>query len=131
MSVYTWYPALTKPWFTPPQGVIPAVWIMLFTLMGLSLFLVWREGLARPGAKAAIYVFVAQFAVNILWSGAFFGLRSPQAGLVVIALLWILILLTMIKFWPVSKGASLLMIPYIAWVSFAAYLNYSIMLLNS
>ncbi|MGV8174402.1 MAG: TspO/MBR family protein [Methanothrix sp.] len=131
MSVATWYPTLAKPWFTPPGGVIGAVWILLFTLMGVSLFLVYREGFSSPAVKVAIYLFAAQFVFNILWSGAFFGLRSPVAGLVVIALLWILILLTIIKFWHVSKEASLLLIPYIAWVSFAAYLNYSIMLLNS
>jgi tryptophan-rich sensory protein len=99
--------------------------------MGLSLFLVWREGLVRPEAKTAIYVFAAQLGVNILWSAAFFGMQSPLAGLIVIALLWILILLTIIKFWPVSKDAAILLVPYIIWVSVAAYLNYSILMLNS
>jgi tryptophan-rich sensory protein len=130
MSVSTWYPTLIKPWFTPPAGVIPAVWIMLFTLMGVSLFLVWREGFSRPEVKLAIYVFAAQLVVNILWSAAFFGLRSPLAGLVVIIVLWITILLTIVKFWPVSRNAALLLVPYILWVSFAAYLNYSFLMLN-
>lgn len=73
---------------------------------------------------------MAQFAFNILWSAAFFGLRSPLAGLVVIALLWILILLTIYRFYPLSKEAALLLVPYLAWVSFAALLNYSILVLN-
>ena len=130
-SVFTWYPTLAKPWFAPPGWFITAVWLLLFTLMGLSLFLVWREGLMRPEAKTAIYVFAAQLGVNILWSAAFFGMQSPLAGLIVIALLWILILLTIIKFWPVSKDAAILLVPYIIWVSVAAYLNYSILMLNS
>jgi benzodiazapine receptor len=130
MSVSTWYPTIVKPWFTPTAGVIPAVWIMLFTLMGVSLFLVWREGFSRPEVKLAIYVFAAQLVVNILWSAAFFGLRSPLAGLVVIIVLWIMILLTMVKIRPVSRNAAVLLAPYIFWVSFAAYLNYSLLMLN-
>jgi tryptophan-rich sensory protein len=130
MSVSTWYPTLAKPWLTPPGGVIPAVWILLFTLIGLSLFLVWREGLVRPEVKAAIYIFAAQLGVNILWSAAFFGIKSPSSGLIVIVLLLIMILLTIIKFWQISREASILLVPYLAWVSFAAYLNYAILMLN-
>ena len=83
-----------------------------------------------PQFRGAAYAFVAQFAVNILWSAAFFGLRSPLAGLVVIGLLWILILLNIYRFYPLSKEAALLLVPYLAWVSFAALLNYSILVLN-
>lgn len=130
MSVSTWYPTLAKPWFTPPPGVIPAVWTVLFTLMGVSLFLAWRAGLTSPEFRGAAYAFAAQFVFNILWSAAFFGLQSPKAGLAVIAMLWILILLTIYRFYPLSREAALLLVPYIAWVSFAAILNYSILLLN-
>jgi tryptophan-rich sensory protein len=130
MSVKTWYPTLVKPWFAPPDGLIPVVWIILFTLMGISLFLVWREGLDRPEVKAAIYIFALQFVFNIAWSGAFFGMRSPYYGLIVIVLLWLMILLTIFKFWQVSKNAALLLVPYILWVSFAMALNYNIMVLN-
>lgn len=130
MSVFTWYPTLAKPWFTPPPGVIPAVWTVLFTLMGVSLFLAWRAGLTSPEFRGAAYAFAAQFVFNILWSAAFFGLQSPKAGLAVIAMLWILILLTIYRFYPLSREAALLLVPYIAWVSFAAILNYSILLLN-
>jgi translocator protein len=130
MSVSTWYPTLVKPWFTPPAGFISSVWILLFTLMGIALFLVWSEGFSRIEVKLAIYVFAAQLVFNILWSAAFFGLRSPLAGLVVIIVLWITILLTIVKFWPVSRNAALLLVPYILWASFAAYLNYSFLMLN-
>ena len=130
MSVSTWYSTLVKPWFAPPGGVIAVIWTVLFMLMGISLFLVWREGLDRPGVKAAIYIFAAQFVVNIAWSAAFFGMRSPSNGLIVIVLLWLMILLTIIKFWRVSKNAALLLVPYILWVSIAMFLNYSILVLN-
>jgi benzodiazapine receptor len=130
-SVSTWYPTLIKPGFTPPGWVIGLVWTILFTLMGISLFLVWRDGLDQPDVKSAIYVFAAQLVVNVLWSGAFFGLQSPLAALAVIAVLWILILLTIVKFWPISRWAALLLVPYILWVSFAAFLNFAIWNLNS
>ncbi|HOU70435.1 MAG TPA: tryptophan-rich sensory protein [Methanothrix sp.] len=130
MSVTTWYPTLVKPWFAPPDGVIPVVWTVLFTLIGISLFLAWRAGLSRPEFRGAAYAFAAQFVVNILWSAAFFGLQSPLAGLTVIALLWILILLTIYRFYPLSKQAAMLLVPYLAWVSFAAILNFGILKLN-
>jgi benzodiazapine receptor len=98
--------------------------------MGLSLSLVLREGLGRPEVKMAVTVFAAQLGTNVLWSAAFFGLQSPTAAFAVIVLLWILILLSIISFRPISKAASLLLMPYIIWVSFAAYLNYSIIRLN-
>ena len=130
MSVFTWYPTLVKPWFTPPPGIIPDVWMVLFTLMGVSLFLAWRAGLTLPEFRGAAYAFAAQYVFNILWSAAFFGLQSPMAGLVVIVLLWILILLTIYRIYPLSREAAMLLVPYIAWVSFAAFLNYSLLLLN-
>jgi benzodiazapine receptor len=129
-SVSTWYPTLNKPDLTPPGWIIGLVWIFLFTLMGISLFLVWREGIGRMDVKIALFIFAAQLVVNILWSWAFFGIRSPLFGLEVIAVLWILILLTIVKFRMVSRVASLLLIPYILWVSFAAFLNFAIWRLN-
>lgn len=129
-SVSTWYTTLNMPEFTPPGWVISTVWIVLFTLMGISLFLVWREGFDRPEVKGALYVFIAQLIANVLWSGAFFGLQSPLAGIIVIIILWALILLTIIKFWPISRVSALLLVPYILWVSFAAFLNFTIWRLN-
>ena len=129
-SVSTWYTTLNKPEFTPPGSVISTVWIVLFVLMGISLFLVWREGFSRPEVKSALYIFIAQLVVNVLWSAAFFGLRSPLAGFIVIIILWVLILLTIIKFWPISGTAALLLAPYILWVSFASFLNFTFWKLN-
>jgi tryptophan-rich sensory protein len=129
-SVTTWYTTLVKPWFTPPGSVISAVWIALFALMGLSLFLIWRKGISSADSKIALGVFAAQLLANVLWSYAFFGLQSPLAGVMVIVVLWLLILQSILRFWPISKDAALLLVPYIIWVSFAAFLNYTFLRLN-
>jgi tryptophan-rich sensory protein len=129
-SVTSWYPTLVKPSLSPPGFYIGLIWIVLFTLMGISLFLIWKETPSNLAARIALYFFAAQLIVNVLWSVAFFGMRSPIIGLVVIALLWVLILITIIKFWPINRTAALLLIPYIVWVSIAAYLNFSIWRLN-
>jgi len=81
-------------------------------------------------SKVALGVFAAQLLVNMLWSYAFFGLQSPLAGVVVIVVLWLLILQSIIRFWSISKDAALLLVPYIIWVSFAAFLNYTIWRIN-
>ena len=129
-SVTSWYPTLVKPSFSPPGFYIGLIWIVLFTLMGISLFLIWRETPSNPAARIALYFFAVQLIVNVLWSVAFFGMRSPISGLVVIAFLWVLILITIIKFLPINRTAAFLLIPYIVWVSIAAYLNFSIWRLN-
>ncbi len=129
-AVPTWYATLKKPSFTPPSGVFAPVWITLYVLMGISLFLVWRVGLSERNVKTAMGIFLVQLVLNTSWSIAFFGFRSTVAGLIVIVLLWICILLTMYSFLKVSVPAGLMLIPYILWVSFAAILNTSIVLLN-
>jgi benzodiazapine receptor len=130
-SVSDWYPTLIKPSFTPPGWVIGFVWIILFTLMGISLFLVWQKGPEKPEVRLALIVFFAQLAVNVFWNVAFFGLRSPPAGMAVIIVLLALIAVTIYKFLPISRTAALLLIPYILWVSFAAFLNFTLWRLNS
>jgi benzodiazapine receptor len=130
-SVASWYPTLVKPPFTPPGFYIGLIWIVLFGLMGISLFLIWRDSSGGLATRKAFYFFTAQLIDNVLWSAAFFGMRSPISGLVVVALLWILILITIIRFLPLNRNAALLLVPYIIWVSFAAYLNYSIWRMNS
>lgn len=129
-SIPTWYASLDKPFFSPPNWVFGPVWISLYTLMGISLYLVWRKGLAEKKAKNAVLIFLAQLALNGLWSIAFFGIRSPLGGLIVITLLWFVIVLTIIRFSRISKSAATLLIPYVLWVSFAAALNLSILVLN-
>lgn len=129
-NVPTWYASLARPSFAPPDWVFAPVWTAIFTLMGISAYLVWREGTNDPRVKVGLAVFALQLAVNVTWSAAFFGLRSPLAGLVVIALLWALIALNIQKFREVSQTAAALLLPYIIWVSFAAVLNFEIWRLN-
>ena len=125
-----WYAGIDKPSFTPPNWVFAPVWTALYVLMGVALFLVWRKGMDAPGVKVAVVVFVIQLILNAVWTPAFFGLRSPLAGLFIIAFMWVAILLTIIKFFPISRPAALLLIPYIAWVSFATVLNAYLYALN-
>jgi len=129
-SIPTWYAALEKPAFTPPNWLFAPAWITLYVLMGVAAFLIWRKGFAHEGVKCALIVFLVQLVLNALWSVVFFGLQSPLYGMVVIIALWIAILLTIIKFWRLSTAAGALLLPYILWVSFAATLNVSIWVLN-
>jgi benzodiazapine receptor len=129
-AISTWYATLKKPAFTPPNWVFSPVWITLFVLMGIAAFLVWNKGLSDQRVKTALSIFVAQLILNVAWSVMFFGLRSPLAGLVEIAVLWIAILLSILYFFKVSNIAGILLLPYILWVSFAAILNFSIWRLN-
>ena len=130
-AIPTWYAALRKPFFRPPNWLFAPVWITLFTLMGVSAFLVWRKGLSDPQVKVALSIFLVQLLLNTLWSVVFFGLRSPLGGLIVISILWVAILLTILNFFKTSMTAGLLLVPYILWVSFAAVLNLFIWRLNS
>jgi benzodiazapine receptor len=129
-SIPTWYATLVKPPFTPPNGIFAPVWITLFLLMGISLFLIWRRRLAERKVRVALGCFGSQLLFNILWSVLFFGLRSPLAGFIDIAVLWVAIALTIFYFLKISKTAGVLLMPYIVWVSFAAVLNGYIWRLN-
>jgi tryptophan-rich sensory protein len=129
-SVRDWYPGLTKPPFNPPAWVFGPVWTALYLLMGVALYLVWREGWQRPEVRAAMGLFLAQLALNGLWSVLFFGLQAPGLALIDIAVLWALIALTVVASWRVVPLAGGLLLPYLAWVSFAAVLNASIWWLN-
>lgn len=125
-----WYASLEKSTLNPPSWLFAPVWTTLFLLMGVAAFLVWQKGLAKKEVKVALAAFGAQLALNTLWSIIFFGMRSPGAALVEIVFLWVAIAATMVLFYKISKPAGLLFLPYIAWVSFAAFLNYSIWTLN-
>jgi benzodiazapine receptor len=129
-SIDSWYAAVEKPAFNPPSWVFSPVWIILYTLMGISLYLIWEEGLERKEVKVGVFVFGVQLALNILWSILFFGLQSPYYAFIEIILLWLSIFLTIVLFGKISKTASLLLVPYLLWVSFAALLNYQIWVLN-
>ena len=126
----SWYSLLVKPAFQPPSWLFAPVWTLLFVLMGIALFLVWDLGTSRPGVRSAIVLFGIQFALNVAWSFLFFGLRSPALGLLDIIVLWWLILATTVTFYRLRPVAGYLLLPYLAWVSFATVLNASIMYLN-
>ncbi len=137
-SIPTWYAGLVKPSLNPPSWVFGPVWTILYALMGISLFLVWRRHsniLKNVGMsclfKWSVGMFFVQLALNSLWSIFFFKLQNPALAFLDIILLWLAILATIILFYRISKPASYLLVPYLLWVSFAAYLNYSIWMLNS
>ncbi len=128
-SIPTWYNSLIKPSLTPPNWVFFPAWTILYILMGISLYLVWRKGFNKK-TKTAIYFFSTQLLLNFLWTFLFFGLKQLFIASLEIVVLWILILVTIIKFYKVSKTAAYLLIPYILWVTFASYLSFSVFLLN-
>lgn len=123
-----WYPALQKPWFTPPSWVFAPAWTLLYVLMGAAAYLVWKTG--GKGSKEALEMFYVQLALNALWSFLFFGLQSPLLALVELVALWAAVAATVVRFDNVSRPAALLMLPYLAWTTFAGLLNLSIWLLN-
>jgi len=127
-SISTWYSTLNKPFFNPPSWIFGPVWTLLYLFMGIALFLVWTS--KSKNKKYAYVFFGIQIFLNALWSILFFGLQNPLFAFIEIILLWIFILLTIIYFYRIHKKTIYLLIPYILWVSFAAVLNYFIMILN-
>lgn len=126
----TWYNSLNRPEFSPPNWLFAPVWIILYLLMGVSLFMVLKtENCSEK--KQALIIFGIQLFLNALWSPVFFGLKSLMGGFFVIVLLLVFVFITFYKFYKISKVASYLLIPYIFWVSFASGLNLSVWLLNS
>lgn len=129
-AIPTWYATLVRPELAPPNFVFAPVWTTLYLLMGIAAFIVWKKGLATKGVRVALGLFLIQLVLNTLWSIIFFGMNNLGLALIEIALLWIAIVATTVAFWKLSRTAAFLMLPYIAWVSFAAYLNYSFFVLN-
>lgn len=129
-AIPTWYATLEKPALNPPSWVFGPVWTILYALMGIAAFLVWRQGREKKEVKQALAVFGVQLILNAVWSILFFGAQNPFIALVDIIVLLCAIVLAMVFFFRVSKPATYLLIPYFAWVSFATYLNWSIYRLN-
>lgn len=125
-----WYATLVRPVLAPPNWIFGPVWTTLFFLMGVAAFLVWQKGVARHEVKVALGIFLFQLMLNTLWSIIFFGFRNPGGAFLEIVFLWLAIVTMMVAFWRISKWAALLLLPYILWVSFAAYLNFSFWQLN-
>ena len=124
-----WYGSLIKPALTPPAWIFGPVWTLLYTMMAMAAWLVWRRhGLAD--AIGPLGLFLGQLALNALWSYLFFGLQRPGLAFIDIVALWVAILATLIAFWRFHPPAGLLLLPYLLWVSFAIYLNFQFWRLN-
>ena len=123
-----WYAQLAKPAWNPPAAVFGPVWSVLYALMAVAAWLVWRQ--ARSANRGALGLFLVQLALNLAWSLIFFGLHSPALALVDICLLWAAILLTLLAFHRASRWGAALLAPYLAWVSFALVLNLAVWRLN-
>jgi len=125
-----WYVQLQKPSWTPPGYVFGPVWTLLYAMMGVAAWAIWRKsGIAR--AIAPLTIFVVQLILNGLWSWVFFGLQNPGLAFVNIVALWLMILATTITFWRHSVRAAVLLLPYLVWVTFASVLNFEIWNLNN
>ena len=129
-SIPEWYVYIRKPPFNLPDWIFGPVWTLLYILMGIAVYFVWRKGYYKSGVRAALVIFLIQLGLNSLWSVVFFGGRSIIGGMVVIVLLWLAILWTMHAFFAVSKPACYILTPYILWVSFALVLNLALLILN-
>jgi tryptophan-rich sensory protein len=124
-SVDTWYPGLNKPSWNPPDSVFGPVWTLLYVMIAVSAWIVWRRR-GSVDIRAAMLLFALQLALNTGWSMIFFGLRQPGYAFLEIVLLWLSIAATIAAFARISKAAAWLLIPYLAWVSFATALNFAI-----
>ena len=124
----SWYAELAKPALNPPAWVFGPVWTTLYILMGISLWLIWKSDSQEK--NKAICLFLVQLALNAIWSPIFFGVQSLGNALATIVLLWAAIVLTILIFKKISRPAAWLLVPYILWISFAGYLNYTLWMLN-
>ncbi|MES2203434.1 MAG: TspO/MBR family protein [Patescibacteria group bacterium] len=129
-AVQGWYTTLVLPVLSPPFQIFGPVWTALFALMGVAGFLVWWRQ-SHASRRLALLVFGLQLALNALWATLFFGLQDPKLALIEIAALLLAIAWTMVRFYHISKTAAYLLVPYILWVAFATYLNYTIWMLNA
>lgn len=129
-SIDNWYSSLIKPDLNPPNWVFGPVWTMLYSLMAVSLAIVWSGEENAKQKKLAITFFLLQLILNFFWSFLFFYLHRADLASIEILILWVIILITIVQFKKLSSPAAYLLVPYILWVSFAAYLTISIWILN-
>ncbi len=124
------FDAVSKPPLSPPGWLFPVVWTILYTLMGIASYLVYTSDAPEGQKNKALWLYGIQLAVNFFWSPIFFNLQAYLFAFIWLMLLWALIIATTVAFWRISKTAGILMLPYLVWVTFAAYLNFGIYLLN-
>lgn len=129
-SIQTWYVALNKPPLNPPNQIFAPVWTIIYLLIGLNLFYLWQKKSQQQLSPKIFKVFLAQLLLNAIWSPTFFGLQSPLLALIIIISLLVTLIWLAIQFKDKHKLNFWLLMPYIAWVSFATYLNLGILILN-
>ena len=127
-SVQTWYVTLNKPWFSPPNWLFGPAWLTLYTLMGLATF--WVSQKKSKESQQAVKIFLVHLVLNALWSPVFFGLKQVFLALILIVTIWVFIVILIKKYWKINKISAVLLVPYLAWVSFASLLNLAIWRLN-
>jgi translocator protein len=125
-----WYQSLDKPWFTPPDITFGIVWPVLYLMMGIASYLIWKERKTHPTARTGIYLYGIQLVLNLAWSILFFGIKSTEAAFYEIVVLILVVIITTIVFFRVRRAAGWLMVPYLLWLIYAAMLNYSIWIRN-
>jgi translocator protein len=129
-GVNGWYAAANKPWFNPPNWLFAPVWTMLYIMMGIALFLVWKSNADKSVKQTALILFAVQLTLNFFWSFIFFKTQQLGWAFAEIIAMWVMILLTIFWFGKISSTAAWLLVPYISWVSFASVLNYALWKLN-
>jgi benzodiazapine receptor len=125
-----WYASLEKPWWNPPGWLFGPVWTLLYTMMAVAAWLVWRRG-GFALQRGPLTLFLAQLAFNAAWTPLFFDLHRPGLAFVDIVLLWLTLTATIIAFLRVHRGAARLLAPYLIWVTFASVLNFTLWRMNS
>ena len=127
-AIPTWYAYLNKPAFSPPNWLFGPVWLTLYLMMGIAVYLNWIKNTKQ--AKFNVRLFFVHLFFNLIWTPVFFGLKDTLFALYIIIMIWIFIITMIINFRKVNKISSLLLIPYLLWVTFASFLNYFIWRLN-
>jgi tryptophan-rich sensory protein len=130
VSTNGWYAGLHKPSWNPPAWVFGPAWTLLYVLMAIAAWLVWREG-GWKGQRLALGLFLLQWLLNALWTPLFFGMHRSGLAVAEIILLWLALAATLWSFWRVRRVAGVLLVPYLAWVTFAAALNFTLWRLNA
>lgn len=124
-----WYNQLNRPSWTPPNWVFGPVWTALYLMMGIAAWIIWLQPAGAP-RRQALAAFFVQLVFNAAWTPLFFGLKMPGLALVDIVLMWLAIAITIILFWRIRPAAGMLLVPYLAWVSYATTLNAGFWYLN-
>ena len=128
-SISTWYANLTKPEFSPPNWLFGPVWIILYTLMGIAAYFIWKKR-QNKSARVMLWFYGIHLALNALWSILFFGFKNPFLAYIEIIFLWGMVMIITLRFSKIEKNTGYLFLPYAFWVTFATLLNFTIWMLN-